>query len=350
MDKKIVEGVLEALKARINYDKDTSVMFSNKDYSSVAFSDDKFHNISSDKVSKKVAFIDGGNLEVLKAPNFSLQFMRIASIIYENSNIIKKQVREYYILITSFNQDGEIYYKGEVFPFDSSSFASDWKFEFNSADEDLGRANFRASISSIGGIVRNLLEIKEAELILDDVDIVVRDGNLQATNHLEEQFFDLCLGKARADRKIVCGVAKTSDLLTDAGNSVSDYLSNRANGLGLKEWYYYPSVEINSARHRADMYYIRLHASSKYVFRLDVCNTVPYNIGDLLSMLRSYSTDPVFLGYPYGLIKVDSLARVSIKEAEFIKMKIVSKLGKGFKELEGALNSLNSHSILDNIG
>ncbi len=344
MDKKIVEEVLEALKAKINYDKDTSVMFSNKDYVSVAFSDDKFHKISSNNVSKKVAFIDGGNLEVLKAPNFSLQFMRIASIIYESNNIIKKQVREYYILVTSFNQDGEIHYKGEVFPL-VGDFASDWKFVFNSTDEDIGRTNFRASISSIGGIVRNIFEIKEAENI--DADIVVRDGNLQATNHLEEQFFDLCFGKARAEGKVVCGFAKTSDLLTDAGNSVSDYLSNRAK---LDEWYYHPIVEIKSSRHKADVYFAKLHKSAKHVFRLDVCNTAPYNIGELLSMLKGCSTDPVFLGYPYGLIKVDGLARVSLKEAEFIRMKIVSKLGKGYKELEGALNSLNSHSILDNIG
>ena len=65
--------------------------------------------------------------------------------------------------------------------------------------------------------------------------------------------------------------------------------------------------------------------------------------------LKNISNDPIFLGYPYGLIDVDQYVRVSDEEKNYLKIKFSAKLGKQFKKLSTEENSINAHQILDSI-
>ena len=73
------------------------------------------------------------------------------------------------------------------------------------------------------------------------------------------------------------------------------------------------------------------------------------NINNTVSALKQNSKDPVFLGYPYGLIEADKFARISNNEAEYLRMTFVAKACKSFDKIKQHLNALNAHSILDNI-
>ncbi len=60
--------------------------------------------------------------------------------------------------------------------------------------------------------------------------------------------------------------------------------------------------------------------------------------------------DPVFPGYPYGLLVADKFARVSNNEKEYIQTIIKSNAGKNWAKIKKYMNSFDAHSILDNIG
>ncbi len=63
----------------------------------------------------------------------------------------------------------------------------------------------------------------------------------------------------------------------------------------------------------------------------------------IFSALAENSQDPVFLGYPYGLVDADKNARVSNAEKGFLRTVFSSKI-----DLE-KYNQLDAHDVLDKI-
>jgi NurA-like 5'-3' nuclease len=68
-------------------------------------------------------------------------------------------------------------------------------------------------------------------------------------------------------------------------------------------------------------------------------------------MLSLNSSDPVFPGYPYGLIDADQHARISEQERQMLnlRMTVLLEKDKNKKMINNSLNSMNAHSILDRI-
>ena len=87
--------------------------------------------------------------------------------------------------------------------------------------------------------------------------------------------------------------------------------------------------------------FVKLHPQAKHVFRFE---------GDeeILPLLIYNSNDALFLGYPYGLILIDKIARVSNQEKNSLRMKFL--LNKENKEISEYLRTADAHSILDNLG
>ena len=70
---------------------------------------------------------------------------------------------------------------------------------------------------------------------------------------------------------------------------------------------------------------------------------------EVLSLLKQNSKDPVFLGYPYGLIQADRFGRVSNNDAEYLKTSFMAKAGKRFDKIRKYMASVDSHEILDSV-
>ena len=94
---------------------------------------------------------------------------------------------------------------------------------------------------------------------------------------------------------------------------------------------------------------MKLHKSSNYLFRFEVFKESRYDLNELLSILVENSKDPIFLGYPYGMILADKFARISNREKEYLQALFQGKAGKQFKRISSYLTSLNAHDVLDNI-
>ena len=97
------------------------------------------------------------------------------------------------------------------------------------------------------------------------------------------------------------------------------------------------------------MHIVKLNKNSRYIFKLEIFNKNKYEINEIMSILKNNSKDPVFLGYPYGLIEADQFARISNKEKDYLKTIFLAKLGKDNDKIAQYLNTLNAHNVLDSI-
>ena len=307
--KELLNRIIQILK--IN---DNEILFDDINKKSIKIKKENHKKIISINTNKSIAFVDGGNLEIIKTPALSLFFNRIYYCIYKKNKRVDKKRIEFYSLITSDEKN-----------ISSTCYPKIIKdYSFDPFDKDLITSHRRLSVSKVGNFIRRLAELKTSLEI--NSDFVVLDGSLDYVHKYEKEIIN--------DFNNIAGLSKTISLITKNGLSVAGYL----NKINNKETWYYKAKD--------NLYFIKLHKNSKYVFRLDY----PKNDLDvLLSLLIENSKDPIFLGYPYGLIEADKFARVSKKEAEILKLNIKTKLKKDYKEIEPHLNSMNSHYILDNI-
>jgi hypothetical protein len=74
------DDVLREISKNLNdsiSNKGNLINLSYEDYEPVEINEKNFHNIERDIKNRKIVFIDGGNSEILKSSNFSLQLIRV---------------------------------------------------------------------------------------------------------------------------------------------------------------------------------------------------------------------------------------------------------------------------------
>jgi len=343
MDNSIIEEITKLLDKKAEFNDDF-IDFSDKRYKPLKIDKKNFNKIREIKTNKNIAFVDGGNAEILKTADLSFQLIRVYCTIYKDNKKIKSKKREFYVLISAVNKEDRIKYKAKIF---NDKFLDEDDLLLDSFDETLKTGEHRVDISKTGEIARRLAELKIIDGLiseLDSGDIILRDGDLQATVTNEGKYFDTIYKKALEKKVIICGLSKTSSLLTNKGNSAAFLLGNIS---PPGAWYYYPTVEIENKEHQAEMFFIKLHEKSKHVFRFEVFKNNKFKIDEILALLKDNSKDPVFLGYPYGLIEADRFARIGNYEKEYQKTILSAKIGA---RLESFSAPLNAHNILDKIG
>jgi hypothetical protein len=341
MDKKIINEIIENLNNDIK-EKGEFAQFKDSSCKPVRLSKNNFHHILDKTQNNKIVFIDAGNAEILKAPNFSLQLIRVYYSIWQNNKKKDSKREHFYTLTTAKEENSSIIYNTKFFGVKSA------ELNFDSFDETIRQGSHRISISSIANVIRRFIELNTASKITDllsQKDIILLDGDLKATITNEINYLNKLYKKAEQKNIIVCALSKTSELFTEKGNALIPVLEELA---PKEEWFYYPLVEIEDNSHKAQLHITKLHKNSKHAFKLEIFNKVNYDRSNTFSLLRENSTDPVFLGYPYGLIDADKGARITNNEKEHLKTIFLTKLGKDEK-FSSYLNTLNAHNILDSI-
>lgn len=367
MDKIIVDKIIQSIDESNTGSK---VAFSDRRYHSYVFSKENFSAIENAENGRKIAFIDGGNAEIISGANFSLQLVRVYSAIWQSNERIYADRKEFFILVNSIteksddknNGDGKIKFSAQIF---GDKLVDESELVYDSMDGTLMTGIHRASPAKVAEIARRFSELKMCEIAAERLgkgDIAVLDGSLQSsvTNESGKLKSLYNIGKQRG--VIIAAFSKTNRLFTDTGNSASytlqkmaveDEANELASGLA-NGWAYYPVVDIMHPDHQAEMMIVKLHKNAKHVFRLEVQKEMFAEnfdaIPELLWLLKENAKDPVFLGYPYGLIDADRFARISSKEVERLKMELMLKAGDKREMLLEKLSAVNAHEILDNIG
>jgi hypothetical protein len=300
-----------------------------KKYVPVTISKSNFHPISEAESDKTMTFYDGGNLSLIEAPNMVLHFVRLASISYKNNKKIKASRKEFYCLVSSKK---EKYYVKTI----PEQNGMDIEIHFHNKDLMLG--SNKVEIRLIPGLIRRLAEISFVKGNIGNSDYHVMDGTLESNSLIEDKCLKELIAAIKKEKKELFGVSKTNTITTNNGNSLSTLLAS----LNPDVWQYFPIVKQTELA----ISMIRLHKKSEHVFRLD---SVSENVKEALWLLNENSQDPVFLGYPYGLIQVDSMARVAKKEAECLKTSLMVRFGKDWSRIKPYVTALNAHEILDSI-
>lgn len=272
----------------------------------------------------QTVFVDGGSAEFFSSADFSLYRFRISAVHYHGTKRLRSETREFSAFL-DFDDEKAVRIQlvgiDEAFSQEIHQLAA--RFFAAHPSEDL--ATMGAALLQLG----ELAEMHRISAGLKPKDIIVRDGSLDI-------FFEICheANEMMKQKQVfVCGLAKTNTLRTTNGHSVSFVLEKKSN---VGAWHY-PLTK--------HLFFVKLHEKTKHVFRCDV-NLPHYSV---FAALAAHAADPVFLGYPYGLIEADRMARVSNDEAAFLRKEIKMKLGKDAANLDVLLGTSETHEILDKI-
>jgi len=310
----------------------------------IVISENNFHELGLFSDDKALVGIDGGNANVLNAPNFSVDFIRVSGVSYKRNKRVKIVKKEFFCFVKAAVDGDNVKYSVEIFGdnlFDNG-------ISVDSELSTLDGEKYNLEISSVAGIVRRYAELKLGEEIVvgsDEEKYIVIDGSIKAKTEEEKGLIKDLLFAAR-ERKVIVGfLSKTCRLLTKNSSSLNSAL----NEIGPKSsWFYYPVFKINNSDYLGDIYFVKLNSTSKYVFKLEIDSEFSDNGENYILSLALNSNDPVFYGYPYCLIDADKMARVSNNEKEYLKTMFLSKI-KNKEKLQYLLSNLDSHDILDNI-
>lgn len=296
------------LKKLLEFPAADQIIFNNK---IIEASTNNFQAIPPADPKKTIAFVDGGQGEIISASTFSLSLIRVFAQVFQNSQKKEHFIHQFYLLAKAKWQDNDLIYSGQIFT-PEQKIIEESDLEISSLDPSIKMGMKRAPLSQITNMARRLAELSLASRI--KADYVVVDGLSELTCPQEKKYLTSQLNF----------LAKTSHLFTAKGNSPAQLL-NKISPAGC--WYYPLDKQT---------YLAKLHPQAKHIFRFE---------GNIFTLpfLAENSKDALFLGYPYGLIIADQFARISHSELNSLKIKF------NFKEIQGYLNDTNAHQILDSI-
>ncbi|MEM3500311.1 MAG: hypothetical protein QXS55_02125 [Candidatus Woesearchaeota archaeon] len=312
----------------------------------------------------EMAFCDGGNCEILSAPNASIQLIRGYFSIFRSNQKVFSHTEQFYLLVKAQGSDGKINYKCRFFSEMGSElseeeicalfnipqeereefFSSTNNFTFDPFDRNLTTSRERATPSKIAEVIRRLFELAIAERAAHKLEcgILILDGSLQESHPSENYLMQRLFSKCKFKRIVLGGMSKTSNLLTNSGKPLLPLLSSIS---PFSEWYYFPIVKEQDDS-LVRQYVVKLNSSSPYSFRIEIASS-PINAEEVFWALQKNATDYAFPGYPYGLIDADKFAQVSNDEKKILVAALLSESGSSKLQLLGA--SLDAHKILNTL-
>jgi NurA domain len=341
-----VQLLVEDLVSRIKEQGTGKSIFSNDNSERFELSPEKFQQIKITKEKRKIAFVDGGSSELLKAPNYSIQFNRVYFSIFDgNKRLIPQKTTNKieffsYVFSTIKQMDlkKEIYFNVNLWSIDKISnekLPNPDDLSFDSTDSRITEGNQRPDLARVASIARRFAEWKMAiEAVKNELsagDILVIDGSLQEAFQNESKYTGELYDLAESKGIIICGLSKTSRLYTDSGASLLGAVKQISNQVDFERWF----IKVGTQRKddRGLIMVVKLHPNSEFVFRLEILQNqlekmTPDELNSILSALSSNSSDLSMIGYPYGLIDADAYSRVKFNELSFYKDIILSYLSK----------------------
>lgn len=366
MSVEIVRRIVESLDQHIMEDRLGNPFFTNPEYKPLPFNKDSFKPIKLLQNQRKVAFIDGGNQEVLGAPNFSIQINRVYFGMFKGKERVRetklpKRI-EFFSATYSTFKEREIFYETMVFPIhpDFSSLLPDESdLSFNSWDRTVTVGTQRADIVRVASIARRFAEWEFATHVikqeLEKGDIIVMDGTLQTAFTNESKYYRKVYEAANSKGVILTGLSKTSYLYTDTGLSLMGAVQKFASesSISYGAWYF-PVAEAMNADHDVVILVVKLQEASERVFRYEIQRSQFHKLSqqeveEILAQLAINSSDVSFPGYPYGLIDADRFARIRNDEVghyQSIILSEISKLGK-WDKFARHMRAIDAHNVLN---
>ncbi|MBI5680904.1 MAG: DNA double-strand break repair nuclease NurA [Methanobacterium sp.] len=366
---KSIKEIAEILSLDLSERELGDPYFSDSDYQSYPLNKKNFHQINSANSNRKIAFVDGGNQEILPSPIYSVQLNRIYFSIFKNNKRFLLQSgipqRIDFLSYTSSKlEDKNIFFETKIRPVKDkfNEFLPDERDLYTKAREENVDAGTQAGMDRMASMARRFAEWKIAEKVIDleleSGDIILRDGSLQTGHQNEYKYVEKAFRKAMEKDVIFTGLSKTCRLTTDTQVSLIDSIQRLVEDSNIKydKWCYYPvarSKEKNR-EHNAVIMVVKLNKHAHTAFRFEIfkeqADTMSEKeIFEIVSCIADYSRDIKVPGYPYGLIEADLWARVKNEEMEGYKTKLYSELSRMglWSRTNPLIKIINTHEKLD---
>jgi len=357
--------LVENLDSKICEEKLGNPFFNDPRVTTCALEKSGFRQIQLGEASCKLTFVDGGNQEIVGAPNFSAQINRIYFSIWDGKErVLEKEMPrrvEFFSSTHSRFSSGQIFYDTLMFPVQAEHkdlLPDENDLSFNSFDRSVTVGTQRADIERVASIARVFAEWQFAtevvEKELDRGDVLVVDRTLQTSFKHEHKYLAQLVDVAKQKGVIVTGLSKTSALFTDTGLSLIGAVNKLADDYKIEQEWCFPVAEIERADHDAMILAVKLCGISNRIFRYEVQREQFKKLSEeelngILTQLVKNSNDLGFPGYPHGLIDADRFARISYQEVEYYRGLLLSQLsdtGK-WEKLSRHMRAMDAHSILN---
>ena len=156
------------IKNQINYfSNDDSLIFNNK---VIDINLDNFSSLGINN-GKSIAFIDGGQAEIISSGNFCLSFIRVAAIIFNNGNK-KNIIKEFYLFTKSKFIDNDLFYESKIF---GDELINENDLLISSKDSSIKVGSERAPINKVSNMARRFAELSMANKLnvdfIEDYDL-----------------------------------------------------------------------------------------------------------------------------------------------------------------------------------
>lgn len=341
--------------------------FNKEDYKISPLDKKNFNSILSPKKIRKIAFIDGGNQELLATPEYSIQLNRIYFNIFENNKRIQPKSipqRIEFLSLTSLTYDGKVNFKTSISPLrdNFSEYLPKKEYLNVTAEEERVKEGTQAGMERVVSMARRFSEWTIAEHIIDSElesnDIIVKDGSLQTAYINENRYVNELFEKTLDKNIIFTGLSKTCRLTTDTQISLIASIQRLAEESDIKydKWCYYPIATSKKANyeHKAVIMIVKLNKKADRAFKFEILKEQAENLGknkilDIVSSVADNSNDITFPGYPYGLIDAHSWARVKNGEIESYKTQLYSEISKTgvWNIISHHIKAVDGHEKLD---
>jgi len=282
------------------------------------FFQNKFTQLSEGKIDS-FCFIDGGNGEIIGSGSFSLNYNKISRVFFSGTKYVNSKTESFFSLAKKTES--------------KISFETDPEKFFAEIEENI-------SCYDACCILRECSELTSASEV-SNCSTIVLDGSFDTIEYCAS-FFDELKQKCLSSQTILLGVSKTSEFVSNKGRPVS-FVLNELNKNNHEKWIYYSDI----LQDKFETCFVKLHSKSEHILRVDFLSEQKTLLNSALENLSLNCSDPVFFGYPFGLIMADDFARVSKQEVSELKAEAFVKLGKHSNLVEEAAKSSDAHSILD---
>ena len=135
MSVNVLRRMLEKLTSRVKESSLGNPFFAQSHYNAHPLNRNNFNPIGHVESERRIAFLDGGNQEIVGAPNFSIQINRIYFCIFDGKERISPETIpnkiEFFSATYSVFRDRQVHYDTIIIPLEDSYLGASTGYELN---------------------------------------------------------------------------------------------------------------------------------------------------------------------------------------------------------------------------
>ena len=358
-----VKNLIEQLGAHLSQKEHSDVVLNNGKGKQFLITPSEFCEITPSQSIKKIGFIDGGDGPLEDSPNFLITINRVYYSLFEGKKRIKPKNNprvQFFSYVTSnittVKGKKSVSYETKLFAHSENDKM------YLPAESDLTSSTESTSVlqgARLNSLGRRFAEWQLALYVVENElekgDILVMDGSLQTNFKNEIRYANRLYEAALEKGVIVCGLAKTSRLITESGDPLLARIEEIAEDVNFGKWYVKVAEEV-SADDRGFMMAVKFHEKSKFVFRFEILREqftemTPEELNSVLASLAENSQDVAMIGYPYGAIDADRFAQVRMDELNMYRGFVLAEMFRRpeWKKFQKYSASLTAHDRLNEV-